>query len=145
MEKILPDKDIMDAFRLIKESNMRIALMSNERTSRVEAYLEKTKLTPFFDAVIVSERIGVEKPDLRFFEEALRQLDIEGDQMVMFGDNEVADGAGKQLGIFFVLVTAYKNKDWIWEDGNPHQPDHVLEKITQKDMAKFLQTILPPP
>jgi HAD superfamily hydrolase (TIGR01549 family) len=145
MEKILPDKDIMDAFRLIKERNMRIALMSNESSCRVDEYLEKTKLAPFFDAIIVSERIGVEKPDPRFFEKALHQLNIEGDQMVMFGDNEIADGAGKQLGIFFVLVTAYKNKDWIWEDGNPYQPDHVLEKITQKDMAKFLQTNLPPP
>jgi len=145
MEKILPDKDIMDAFRLIKERNMRIALMSNESSCRVDAYLEKTKLAPFFDAIIVSERIGVEKPDPRFFEKALHQLNIEGDQMVMFGDNEIADGAGKQLGIFFVLVTAYKNKDWIWEDGNPYQPDHVLEKITQKDMAKFLQTNLHPP
>jgi len=145
MGKILPDKDIMDAFRLIKERKMRIALMSNESSCRVDAYLEKTKLAPFFDVVIVSERIGVEKPDLGFFEEALHQLNIEGDQMVMFGDNEVADGACKQLGILFVLVTAYKNKGWIWEDGNPYQPDHVIDKITQKDMAKFLQTVSPAP
>ena len=145
MEKIHPDQDIVDAFRLIKESNMRIALMSNERSCRVDAYLEKTKLAPFFDAIIVSERIGVEKPDLRFFEKALHQLNIEGDQMVMFGDNEVADGACKQLGILFVLVTAYKNKSWIWEDGNPYQPDHVIDKITQKDMAKFLKRTLPTP
>jgi len=101
MERIQPDKDIVDAFRLIKERDC-------------------------------------------FFEEALHQLNIEGDQMVMFGDNEVADGACKQLGISFVLVTAYKNKGWIWEDGNPHQPDHVIEKITQKDIAKFLQMLSPP-
>jgi len=145
MEKIQPDKDIVDAFRLIKEREMRIALMSNERSCRVEAYLEKTNLAPYFDAIIVSERIGVEKPDLGFFEEALHQLNIKGDQMVMFGDNEVADGACKQLGILFVLVTAYKHKDWIWEDGNPYQPDHVIEKITKKDMAKFLQAIPPRP
>ena len=144
MDKIHPDKDIVNAFRLIKEKEIRIALMSNERSCRVEAYLEKTNLAPFFDAIIVSERIGVEKPDLGFFQEALHQLNIEGDQMVMFGDNEVADGACKQLGISFVLVTAYKNKGWIWEDGNPHQPDHVIEKITQKDMAKFLQMVSPP-
>ena len=90
--------------------------------------MDKTKLAPFFDVVIVSERVGVEKPDLGFFQEALHQLKIEGDQMVMFGDNEVADGACKQLGIPFVLVTAYKNKGWIWEDGNAYQPDYVLEK-----------------
>jgi putative hydrolase of the HAD superfamily len=143
VEKLHPDKDIMDAFQLLKESNIRIALMSNERSCRVDAYMEKTKMAPFFDAIIVSESIGVEKPDPRFFQEALRRLDIEGEEMVMFGDNEVADGAAKQLGIFFVLVTAYKNKDWIWEDGNPYQPDYVMDKITQKDMAKFLQKIPP--
>lgn len=144
MDKIHPDKNIVDAFRLIKERDMRIALMSNERSCRVEAYLEKTNLTPFFDVIIVSERIGVEKPDLGFFEEALHQLKIEGDQMVMFGDNEVADGACKQLGISFTLVTAYKDKGWIWEDGNPYQPDHVIDKITKTNMVKFLQMISPP-
>jgi len=142
VEKIQPNQDIVDAFQLLKESNMRIALMSNERSCRVDAYMEKTKMAPFFDAVIVSEGIGVEKPDPRFFQEALHRFDIKGEEMVMFGDNEVADGA-KQLGIFFVLVTAYKNKDWIWEDGNPYQPDHVMDKITQKDMSKFLQKISP--
>ena len=144
MEKIQPDNDIVDAFRIIKERNMRIALMSNERSCRVDAYMDKTKLAPFFDVVIVSERVGVEKPDLGFFQEALHQLKIEGDQMVMFGDNEVADGACKQLGIPFVLVTAYKNKGWIWEDGNAYQPDYVLEKITPENMLKFLQTVSPP-
>lgn len=143
IEKIQPDKDIVEAFRLIKESNMRIALMSNERSCRVDAYMEKTNMAPFFDTVIVSERIGVEKPDLGFFQEALHQLNIKGDQMVMFGDNEVADGACKQLGIPFVLVTAYKNKGWIWEDGNPYQPDHVMDKITPKNMTKFLQMFAP--
>jgi FMN phosphatase YigB (HAD superfamily) len=144
MDKIHPDKNIVDAFRLIKERDMQIALMSNERSCRVEAYLEKTNLTPFFDVIIVSERIGVEKPDLGFFEEALHQLKIEGDQMVMFGDNEVADGACKQLGISFTLVTAYKDRGWIWEDGNPYQPDHVIDKITKTNMVKFLQMISPP-
>ncbi len=80
MEKIQPDNDIVDAFRIIKERNMRIALMSNERSCRVDAYMDKTKLAPFFDVVIVSERVGVEKPDLGFFQEALHQLKIEGDQ-----------------------------------------------------------------
>ena len=141
MQKIHPDRDIVEAFRLIRERNLKIALMSNERSCRVEAYLEKTKLAPFFDEVIVSESIGVEKPDPRFFQEALHRLSINGEQMVMFGDNEVADGAAKQLGIIFVLVTAYKHKTWIWEDGNPYRPDHIIERITRKNMAQFLQTI----
>jgi putative hydrolase of the HAD superfamily len=144
VEKIDPDKDVVDAFRLIKTRNMRIVLMSNESTERVNVYLKKTRLKPYFDAIVVSESIGVEKPDRRFFEAALRQLDIEGREMVMFGDNEIADGACKQLGIYFVLVKAYKNEGWIWEDGIPYQPDYVIDKITEKDMLKFLRTFSPP-
>jgi hypothetical protein len=33
------------------------------------------------------------------------------------------------------------NKNWIWEKGNPYQSDYIMEKITQKDMAAFLNTI----
>ena len=71
--KIHPDKDIVDAFRLIKARNMRIVLMSNESTERVNNYLKKTRLEPFFDVVVVSESLGVENPDSRFFQAALRQ------------------------------------------------------------------------
>jgi FMN phosphatase YigB (HAD superfamily) len=140
-QKIHQDPDIVETFEFIKERNLKIALMSNERTCRVDAYLEKTKLKPFFDAVIVSESIGIEKPELGFFETALNLLNIKGSQMILFGDNEIADGAGKQLGIFFVLVTAYKHQDWFFEDGNPYRPDHVMNKITKKNMEAFLRTV----
>ena len=43
---------------------------------------------------------------------------------------------------FFILVTAYMNKNWIWEKGNPYPPDYVMEKITSKYMAAFLDTVL---
>jgi HAD superfamily hydrolase (TIGR01549 family) len=138
MQKIHPDKDIVDALQLLKEKNMRIALLSNESVERVDAYLEKTNLRYFFDTIVVSASLGIEKPDLRFFQEALNQLNIKGEEMAMFGDNEIADGAAKKLGIFFILVTGYMNKNWIWEKGNPYRPDYIMEKITQKDMAAFL-------
>lgn len=142
MQKIHPDKDIVAALQLLKEKNMRLALLSNESVERVDAYLEKTNLRHFFDTVVVSASIGIEKPDLRFFKEALDQLNIKAEEMAMFGDNEIADGAAKKLGIFFVLVTNYMNKKWIWEKGNPYRPDYIMEKIVRKDMEVFLNTVL---
>jgi putative hydrolase of the HAD superfamily len=141
MQKIHPDKDIVDALRLLRQENIRIALLSNESVARVNAYLDKTNLRPLFDTIIVSEDIGIEKPDLRFFQEALNRLNIDSQETVMFGDNKIADGACKKLGIFFVLVTAYMTKDWIWEKGNPHAPDYIMERITAENMAAFLSSI----
>jgi putative hydrolase of the HAD superfamily len=141
IEKIHPDPDIVETFQLLKQKNMRIALVSNERVSRVDAYMEKTNLRHFFDAIIVSEGIGIEKPDPRIFQEAASQLNLKGEEMVMFGDNQIADGASKKLGIFFVLVTGYMNKGWIWEEGNPYQPDYIMEKVTPKAMTTFLNMV----
>ncbi len=141
IDKFQTDGHIVEAFYFLREKGIQIALLSNERVARVDAYLEKTGLAGFFDTVIVSEAIGAEKPDLRIFIEALTHLNIENHEMVMFGDNEIADGACSQLGIFFVLVTAYKNKAWIWEKGTSFKPDYVMKKITREAMQTFFDTV----
>jgi putative hydrolase of the HAD superfamily len=139
--KFLPDADVVEAFEVLKENGIRLALLSNERVKRVDAYMEKTDLARFFDTIIVSEEIGVEKPDPRIFREVLNRLEVKGEETIMFGDNEVADGACLRLGIFFVLVTAFKNKDWIWEQGSPFKPDYVMEKISRQQMQTFLDAV----
>ena len=141
IDKFHPDAQIVEAFRFLQHKGIRIALLSNERIARVDAYLEKTDLARYFDTVIVSEAIGAEKPDPRIFTEALTRLKIENHEMIMFGDNEIADGACSQLGIFFVLVTAYKNKTWIWEKGASFAPDYVMEKITREALRDFFDTV----
>ena len=138
LSRIVPDPGIADTFKFLRDKGIRIALLSNERTIRVDSYLEKTKLGPCFDAIVVSESIGVEKPDHRAFQEVLTRLNIRGDEAAMFGDNQIADGASKELGFLFVLVTAYLNGGWVWEEGLPYPPDHVMGKITPADMAEFL-------
>jgi HAD superfamily hydrolase (TIGR01549 family) len=138
MARMEPDPGIAETFTFLRDKGIRIALLSNERTIRVNTYLEKTKLGPFFDAIVVSESIGVEKPDHRIFQEVLTRLNVRGDEAAMFGDNQIADGACKALGFLFVLVTAYLNRDWVWEEGQPYQPDQVMGKITPADMAEFL-------
>lgn len=136
--KFLPDGDIRETFQFLKERGIKIALLSNERVDRVDCYMAQTGFREFFETILVSEGVGVEKPDLGIFEEALKRLNITGAEMVMFGDNDIADGACKQLGITFVLVTGYKNRTWIWEEGDPYKPDYIMEKITRNAMKEFL-------
>ena len=134
-----PDPDVIEAFQFLQEQGINIALLSNERVARVEMYLEQTQMRPFFETIVVSEEIGIEKPDLRIFQEVLAHLHIPGEELAMFGDNDIADGACKQLGITFVLVTGYRNAAWIWEQGASHQPNYMIEKITRPALQEFLQ------
>jgi putative hydrolase of the HAD superfamily len=139
--KFHPDQDVVEALQCLRENGIRLALLSNERLARVDAYMEKTGLSHFFDTIIVSEAVGMEKPDPRIFQEVLSRLDATGEETVMFGDNDVADGACTQLGIFFVLVTAYRNKDWIWENGNGIKPGYIMKKISQTEIQLFLDCV----
>ncbi len=137
-DKIQPDQDIIETFQYLKAQKIQIALISNESNCRVEATLDKIGLQHFFDTIIVSEDIGVEKPDPRIFMEGLNRLNIASDAMIMFGDNNIADGACKELGIYFVLVTGFRSTKWVWEKGNSYQPDYVMPKISRNEMETFM-------
>jgi HAD superfamily hydrolase (TIGR01509 family) len=121
----------------LKSAGFRLAILSNERVTRVNAFLERTGINACFDQLIVSEGIGVEKPDERFFRLALERCGVAGEEMVMFGDNEIADGACKRLGMPFVLCTEYKKAGWGWEEGSPHAPDYVMKRITRPELEEF--------
>jgi len=127
-----------EALAWLKSRGLKLAILSNERVSRVEAFLSATGIAGFFDELVVSEGIGVEKPDERFFSLALERCGASGPETAMFGDNEIADGACRRLGIRFVLCTEYKKSGWGWEAGDPHSPDYVLERIERPALEKFL-------
>jgi len=132
------DPELAPALAYLRESGYRLAIISNERTFRVESFLETTGLRPFFDEVVVSEAVGAEKPDARIFRHAYGLFGIRGEELAFFGDNEIADGACREFGSPFVLVTRYKKAGWGWEEGSPHPPDHVMPRIDRKSLEAFL-------
>lgn len=135
--RITVDPALVDGLVYLRSRGIKLCILSNESTERVDAYLEKTGLAPLFDEVIVSEAVGVEKPDERIFRIALERFALRGEEAAMFGDNEISDGACRNLGMFFVLVTAYRNSGWRWEEGSPHPPDYVMDRITRESLQSF--------
>jgi len=132
------DPELPPALAWLRTRGLRIGIVSNERTGRVEAFLDRTGLTACFDAVVVSEAVGVQKPDERIFRIALERLGTPAGETAMFGDSEVADGGCRRVGMPFVLVTQYRKSGWGWEAGGAHEPDYVLEKIARPHLERFL-------
>ena len=131
---------VKDALTFLRKRGLKTALLTNESKYRVQAFLDQTTTRDLFDEVVVSHEVGHEKPDKEFFIDAVQRLEIEPSELVMFGDNEIADGACKQLGILFVLVTAMKKKGWGWERGEAHSPDYRIERVDPESMSRFLQS-----
>jgi len=141
MNRTKPQNDVIGAFKFLREKGIKVALLTNERVDRIEAFIQKTGLVNLLDGVVISEQVGLEKPNPAIFTEVSTRLAIKCEEMIMFGDNEIADGGAKRLGMKFVLVTAYKNPEWQWESGLVIQPDYVMKKIKKKEMEKCLEVM----
>lgn len=136
--------DVQSTMGMLASMGIKRAILSNERAVRVDAYLETTGFGPLFDTVVVSERVGSEKPDPGIFREALRRLEVpseQADSVLMFGDNSIADGACTREGMRFVLVRGYHTRDWYFEQGSEFHPEFEIDRVTPERVKELIDSI----
>ena len=82
----------------------RLGVISNA-DGEVESILQACGLAGYFDSIIDSGRIGVEKPDARIFRAALDSLAISADEAAYIGDVYSVDFLGaREAGLQAVLM-----------------------------------------
>jgi len=72
----------------------RLCLITNGISSVQRGRLAASGMADFFTAVLVSEELGIAKPDPRFFEQACAALGLPPSDVLCVGDNPVADIEG---------------------------------------------------
>jgi putative hydrolase of the HAD superfamily len=72
----------------------RLGLITNGPTWTQRAKIAQLQLQRWFDVMLVSEEVGVEKPHPQIFHVALQRLNVEVNECVMIGDNPSADMRG---------------------------------------------------
>ncbi len=138
LEETRLEPEIRAALAFLGEVGLRRAILSNEREARVEGFLTATDSRSLFETVFVSERYGAEKPDRGFFEAALAEMGAVPEEVLMFGDNTIADGAARELGMGFVYVEAFATQRWYFERGEAYTPDFTLPAITVEGLRRCL-------
>ncbi|QBR12425.1 YjjG family noncanonical pyrimidine nucleotidase [Sphingobacterium sp. CZ-2] len=76
------------------QGKYRLHLISNGFKEACEKKLEHSKLYPYFETIVISEIVGINKPDPRIFKHALDNGKAEKEHAVMIGDNLDADVRG---------------------------------------------------
>ena len=76
------------------KARARVAIVSNNLLEEQQEKLRVCGLTPFVDALIVSEEAGVSKPDPAIFQLALDRIAAGAGEAVMIGDSWSADIVG---------------------------------------------------
>lgn len=87
--------DVRDTLSTLRGRGLKLAVVSNW-DHRLPELLKRLGLARSFDALVYSSEVGVEKPDPRIFEEALRRLEAEPGAALHVGDGRLEDVEGAQ-------------------------------------------------
>lgn len=96
--------DTRETLTRLKAAGLRLGVVSNS-DGRVEAALEAAGLLQYFDVVLDSALVGVEKPDPAIFRAALEALGVGPDEALHVGDLYEVDVVGaRAAGMEAVLL-----------------------------------------
>jgi len=113
-------KDLKGKFKLI--------LITNGLTIVQDARIRKSKIGEFFDAVVISEEVGVAKPNSGIFEFALKKVGhCNKETALMVGDSLSSDIKG---GVNFGIDTCWFNPKQI-ENTTEIKPVYEIHSLNQ--------------
>jgi HAD superfamily hydrolase (TIGR01662 family) len=104
MSTAKPYPETLNVVKKVKVMGLKIGILAN--LTRWEGkLLDRFRLTPHFDSVVISEEVGVKKPDLQAFWLVLNNLSCQPEESVMIGDRYDTDIApAKQIGMKTIRV-----------------------------------------
>ena len=80
----------------LQEKGYRLFAASNSFGHLQRSRLEHAGILHFFEDTYISMDIGYDKPDIRFYQEALRRCGLQPDEVLMIGDSMTTDVLGAQ-------------------------------------------------
>ena len=102
-----PYPESVDVLEGLKDLSVPLYVVSNWDIE-LEKVLEDLGWTGYFDGIVASAVLGVEKPRREIFEEALRIADVSADRAVMVGNDPVSDVKGAHEAGFDVVYVDRK-------------------------------------
>lgn len=128
-ERIEPFPGALDTLDELRKRGVQLALLTNGSAEIQRRRIEKHRLVPLFDYILIEGEFGVGKPDQRVYLHTLDQLKVQPEEAWMVGDNlEWEVVIPQQLGIFAIwLDTLGKG---LPENSSIH-PDRVIRDLPE--------------
>jgi HAD superfamily hydrolase (TIGR01549 family) len=87
-------KDALELLKYLKARRFKLGIVANIWSGGMDPALEKLGLKEFFETTVASIDVGFEKPSPEIFQIALKSLGLVAEEVMMVGDNPVADIQG---------------------------------------------------
>lgn len=100
-------EDVRDTLEALQARGYRMAIVSNFAPT-LRGILRYMEIEPYFDPIIVSTEVGLEKPNPAIFRVALEQSGLSANEVLYVGDHDKNDiWAPGQVGIDAVKIKRY--------------------------------------
>ena len=103
----------MNAFELYPQTHTvlkalkkkyKLIMLSNHVSAWIDAYLKRFRLKEYFDDVIISDAVGVRKPDPEIFKIAMKRAGCKPEECAFIDDKEKNVEAARKLGMCGIVV-----------------------------------------
>ena len=111
----------------ILRKKYRLAIVSNHHSWLVNR-LRELKLYDYFESVVISEIVGIEKPDTRIMEIVLNELNLPPSACLYVGDHPLDVLCSKKAGMDCAWIVG----DWDkLDDTIPFKEDYILKNVSE--------------
>lgn len=122
--------DVEETIKKLNRNGIKLGLISNGKTPFQEHNFRALGIHCYFQSVLVSEAVGLRKPDPAIFQLACEQLAVKVDEAIFIGDNyEVDIEGGRDAGLHAIYFKSDLN------DGSIDQ----TPISTFKQLLKYLE------
>ncbi|QHJ70040.1 HAD family hydrolase [Planococcus halotolerans] len=121
----VPFPHLVPMLKELKTDNILLGMITNGYTDFQSGNIEALGIEQYFDAILISEKEGLRKPDKRIFEKALERLGVQADQAIFVGDHPTNDvEASANAG-----MTSVWKRNLQWETADAHFIIDGLDEI----------------
>jgi putative hydrolase of the HAD superfamily len=122
---------VSSTLQTLRQQGLKLGVITNGFTASQNTKLDVMRIRPLFSVVLISEEVGIKKPDPRIFRLGLEQIGVSASEAIFVGDNPVLDVAGaRAVGIRAI---------WLNCRGDEPPPDvDCPERITSFDQVVAL-------
>ena len=125
-------ENVEKTLQRLKKQRYTLGLVSNGKTPFQEHNFYALGITEYFSTIVVSEAVGLRKPDPAIFLYACTQLNCNPSDCIFIGDNPKADIEGaKNVGMKTIFFHPTLTLDQPFSDASIHHYDDLEKTITR--------------
>lgn len=90
-ESCAPFPNLINMLDGLKKKGYSLGMITNGKGQFQEDTIAALGIEAYFDTILISEREGLKKPDVRIFEKALKAMNVTADESIYIGDHPEND------------------------------------------------------